>query len=320
MTLKTPLAPTNHMRAKLVFDNHNLLPDLFGSINANLRYIEQRLDVRLANRGNQITISGSEADIERARTTLLALYDYVKSNQILDMNLIDDLIARAEHREHHAGTYSPDLKLRLNQRTIRPATANQQGYIADMMHHAVTFAIGPAGTGKTWLGVAYGLSLLFDGLIERMIITRPAVEAGERLGFLPGDMHDKLEPYLRPIDDALQDLIGRAELQNRRDAGEIEIAPLAYMRGRTLANAFILMDEAQNTTMMQMKMFLTRLGKGSHMVITGDPGQADLPAGQVSGLQHATCKLADIEGIAISHFDERDIRRHHLVGRIIQAL
>ncbi len=324
-------------RDVILFDNNLLLPDLFGIQNANLHKLEELVDVKIANRGNKVFIHGTLENISLARQTLLNLYQHLTTQKSLEIDDVERILLQIRLQNTHPlqindssnpmnannpCTYpSPKdaLELQLNKRAIKPSTQNQACYLDMMMKHHITFAIGPAGTGKTWLGVAYGLSLLLNGVVNKMVITRPAVEAGERLGFLPGDMHNKLEPYLRPIDDAICTLIGKNEMQKRSDANEIEIAPLAYMRGRTLSNAFILMDEAQNTTIMQMKMFLTRLGPASHMVITGDPSQADLPTNQISGLTTAIKKLNHISDIAVAYFDSKDVQRHRLVTQIIDA-
>ncbi|MEM7070673.1 MAG: PhoH family protein [Pseudomonadota bacterium] len=326
----------------ITFTNNHLLPVLFGVNNANLFQIGQRLDVHLASRGNQLAISGRSDKVTLARSIIKTLYKNLQMTDDLEPAQIDRLISRTmmkhdldsivqEAKKTNMAGKSPVFKkadhtppknvlaLQIHKRLIKPVTQHQAEYLSMMAHHPITFAIGPAGTGKTWLGVAHGLSLLTNGLVKKMIITRPAVEAGENLGFLPGDMHNKLEPYLRPIDDACKELIGQTEMQKRREIGEIEIAPLAYMRGRTLDHAFVLMDEAQNTTLMQMKMFLTRLGHSSHMVITGDPSQADLPHRQKSGLAYAVEYLEHIKDIAIQRFSVKDVQRHHLVSQIIEA-
>ncbi len=202
---------------------------------------------------------------------------------------------------------------------MRARTAAQDAYIRALKRHTLVFGVGPAGTGKTWLAVAYAVHLLERRVVDRLILSRPAVEAGERLGFLPGDMKEKVDPYLRPIYDALHDLMDRAFVERALTSGEIEIAPLAFMRGRTLANACVILDEAQNTTSMQMKMFLTRLGENSHMIITGDPSQVDLPPGQTSGLAEAVALLKDVEGVEVCKFNSADVVRHELVGRIVAA-
>ena len=202
---------------------------------------------------------------------------------------------------------------------MAPRTGGQRGYVAAMDNHEVVFAIGPAGTGKTYLAVAVAVTMLSSGVVDRIILSRPAVEAGERLGFLPGDMRDKIDPYLRPLYDALYDLLPPDQVVKRLNTGEIEIAPLAFMRGRTLANAFVILDEAQNTTQVQMKMFLTRLGENSRMVVTGDLSQIDLPSGSISGLSHAARTVGEIDGVAVVRFTDEDVVRHSLVTRIVRA-
>jgi phosphate starvation-inducible PhoH-like protein len=308
----------------LAFDDNRLASALFGQYGQNLALIERRLGVLADSRGNHVTIVGPREACEQARRVLEGLYERLKRGNelqpgdvegairmaIAQGSLFDFDTAEARPREEEIG---------LRKRLVRARTATQAAYITAMRRHALVFGTGPAGTGKTWLAVAHAVHLFERKQVDRIILSRPAVEAGERLGFLPGDMREKVDPYLRPVYDALYDLMDARIVERALQTGEIEIAPLAFMRGRTLSNAAVILDEAQNTTSMQMKMFLTRLGENSRMIVTGDPSQVDLPFGQASGLAEAVRLLAKVEGIGHTVFTAADVIRHELVGRIVEA-
>jgi phosphate starvation-inducible protein PhoH and related proteins len=252
---------------------------------------------------------------------LSRLYDRLKRGQEIDLPVVEAAIrlAEAEIADRSLSLFQEDAAFRTRKRRIAARTPGQTAYVRVLRDSELVFALGPAGTGKTYLAVAAAVDLLMAGRVERIILSRPAVEAGERLGFLPGDLRDKVDPYLRPLFDALNDMLPADQLARRLGNGEIEVAPIAFMRGRTLSRAFVILDEAQNTTPMQMKMFLTRLGEGSRMVVTGDPTQVDLPAGVRSGLAEALDTLAEVEGIAVVRFSDRDVVRHEFVARIVRA-
>ncbi|MGO9006917.1 MAG: PhoH family protein [Beijerinckiaceae bacterium] len=308
----------------LAFDDNRHASLLFGQYDQNLAKVERRLGVFANAIGNHVTIKGSSDACEQARHVLEALYARVKLGQPISLGDIDGAIQEGALQ----GSLFPNSDLgRLvfeqiatrRRGAVRARNAAQDLYLRALKRHELVFAEGPAGTGKTWLAVGYAVSLLEQGAIERLILSRPAVEAGERLGFLPGDMREKVDPYLRPIFDALNDFMDARTLERGMQTGMIEVAPLAFMRGRTLSNACVLLDEAQNTTTMQMKMFLTRLGEGSRMIVTGDPSQTDLQPGQVSGLNEAIELLAGLEGIGHVRFAHGDVVRHDLVRRIVSA-
>jgi phosphate starvation-inducible PhoH-like protein len=256
-----------------------------------------------------------------ARTALEALYDQLKRGLEVDAAAVDAALRLAADRAAQPGgtSWGEGNEIRTRKRRIAPRSANQASYINAMREHPLVFGLGPAGTGKTYLAVATAVDLMMSGGVERIILSRPAVEAGERLGFLPGDLREKVDPYLRPLYDALYDMLPGEQVMKRLSSGEIEIAPLAFMRGRTLANAFVILDEAQNTTPVQMKMFLTRLGENARMAVTGDLSQIDLPAGAHSGLRDAIDTLAGVEGVAMIEFTDADVVRHPLVTRIVRA-
>jgi phosphate starvation-inducible PhoH-like protein len=309
----------------LEFDDNRLLPSLFGEHDQHLVRVEQGLGVSLVSRGNRLAISGPTDAVAHARTTLIALYQRLKRGLPVDMAEVDAAV-RLVRAEEQAGEPSlfermgPDgTAVRTQRRHITPRSPMQAEYLKALRDRDLVFGLGPAGTGKTYLAVAVAVAMLTKGSIDRIVLSRPAVEAGERLGFLPGDLREKVDPYLRPIYDALYDLMDARIVERALQSGEIEIAPLAFMRGRTLTNAAIILDEAQNTTSMQMKMFLTRLGENSRMIVTGDPSQIDLPNGQTSGLAEATRLLSGVEGIAQVHFTAEDVIRHELVARIVAA-
>jgi phosphate starvation-inducible PhoH-like protein len=315
------VANTPGARAQIEFDDNLLLPLLYGERDAHLDQIERQLGVALVPRGNRLAISGTASATEIAHLALSRLYEQVKRGQEVDIAAVDAALrfAQAERDDKNLSLWREDASFRTRKRRIAARTAGQALYVKAMRENELVFGLGPAGTGKTYLAVAAAVDLLMTGQVERIILSRPAVEAGERLGFLPGDLRDKVDPYLRPIFDALNDMLPADQLQKRLGTGEIEVAPIAFMRGRTLLRAFVILDEAQNTTPVQMKMFLTRLGEGSRMVVTGDPTQIDLPTGAKSGLADALDALDGIEGVAMVRFTERDVVRHPLVARIVGA-
>jgi phosphate starvation-inducible PhoH-like protein len=308
-------------RSQLEFDDNLLLPALYGERDQHLDRIERQLGVSLVPRGNRLSIAGPASATEIVRLALTRLYERLKHGQEIDIAAVEAALrlAQAEIDDKSPSLWREDAGFRTRKRRIAPRTAGQALYVKAMREHELVFGLGPAGTGKTYLAVAAAIDLLMAGKVERIILSRPAVEAGERLGFLPGDLRDKVDPYLRPIFDALNDMMPADQLQKRLGSGEIEVAPIAFMRGRTLAHAFVILDEAQNTTPVQMKMFLTRLGEGSRMVVTGDPTQVDLPAGTRSGLADALEALRGVEDVAIVHFTQKDVVRHQLVARIVGA-
>ena len=308
-------------RTQLEFEDNLLLPPLYGERDQNLDRIERQLGVSLVTRGNRLAISGPPSATEAARLALSRLYDRLKRGQEIDLPAVEAAIrlAEAEIADKSLSLWQEDAAFRTRKRRIAARSPGQAAYIKALRDSELVFGLGPAGTGKTYLAVAAAVDLLMTGRVERLILSRPAVEAGERLGFLPGDLRDKVDPYLRPIFDALNDMLPADQLARRLGTGEIEVAPIAFMRGRTLSRAFVVLDEAQNTTPVQMKMFLTRLGEGSRMVVTGDPTQVDLPPGTRSGLAEALETLDGVDGIAIVRFTDRDVVRHDLVARIVRA-
>ena len=312
-------------RAEIEFDEATILGALFGEFDANLVHIENRLGVYISARGNRLQIEGPEEPVARARDVLKGMHDRLMQGQELDAGAVDSLITMSAEPTlegivtGHADS-GPPIMIRTRKKTIVPRSATQIEYMRALTRTDIIFALGPAGTGKTYLAVAQAVSQLISGSVDRLILSRPAVEAGERLGFLPGDMKEKVDPYLRPIYDALYDCMPPEQVERRIASGEIEIAPIAFMRGRTLSDAFVILDEAQNTTPAQMKMFLTRFGQNSRMVICGDPLQVDIPGGNAqSGLADAVGRLQGIEGIEVIRFTSADVVRHQIVGRIVEA-
>jgi phosphate starvation-inducible PhoH-like protein len=303
----------------LQFEDNKLLPLLYGEFDQNLARIEQRLDVRLSSRGNRVSASGPDAPI--ARDVLTKLYGRLTRGLAVDRGEVDAAIRFALSDAPDGGPRpaAAEPLIRTPRRHISARSPGQRAYIEALRKHELVFGIGPAGTGKTYLAVAIAVSMLMSGKVDRIILSRPAVEAGERLGFLPGDLRDKIDPYLRPLYDALYDMLPPDQVVKRLNTGEIEVAPLAFMRGRTLANAFVILDEAQNTSPVQMKMFLTRLGENSRMAVTGDPSQVDLPAGTPSGLSHALATVREVDGIGLVTLTDADVVRHPLVTRIVRA-
>ena len=308
----------------LTFDDNRLASTLFGQYGQNLALIERRLGVVADQRGNQVMLEGSRDGCERARRVLQSLYDQIKRGQDVSQGDVEGAIrlaiAQGSLFDFDPATQRANFEeINLRKRPVRARTSGQDAYIRTLKRYELTFGVGPAGTGKTWLAVAHAVALFERKEVDRIVVTRPAVEAGERLGFLPGDMREKIDPYLRPVLDALGDLMDARIVERAMQTGEIEIAPLAFMRGRTLSNAVVILDEAQNTTSMQMKMFLTRLGENSRMIVNGDPSQTDLPSGQTSGLSEAVRLLADVEGVGHVRFTVDDVVRHELVARIVKA-
>ena len=338
----------------LEFDNNRLLPELYGEHGKHLSRIEQTLDVSLANRGNQVFVSGQAENCARAEQVLTALYAHLERGAEVSGGDVDGALrlslgsgavlggdraaasgksnGKTAHKNNGnsngKGTHQSNAKgkklyggvaLRTQRREVLPRSATQADYIQALLKNELVIGLGPAGTGKTYLAVAAAATMLVEGKVDRIILSRPAVEAGENLGFLPGDMRDKVDPYLRPLYDALYDMLPGPQVTRSLESGEIEIAPLAFMRGRTLSNSFVILDESQNATPMQMKMFLTRMGENSRMVITGDPSQIDLPFGAKSGLRDAMEILPKVRGVDIIRFGEEDVVRHDLVTRIVKA-
>ncbi len=304
------------------FDDNALLPLLLGDHDRHLAKLEQGLEVRLACRGNRVSISGDPARVEAAQAALSVLWGRLCRGQGVASGDVDAAIRMSNARTAEADPRLPlsDLPaIRTRRGSVGPRTPGQASYMDLLARHEMVFGIGPAGTGKTYLAVAQAVAMLSAGRVERIVLSRPAVEAGERLGFLPGDMKEKVDPYLRPLYDALGDMMPGDQVTRRIATGEIEVAPLAFMRGRTLAHAFVILDEAQNTTPAQMKMFLTRMGEGTRMVVTGDLSQVDLPPGTRSGLRDALDTLEGVQGIGVNRFDVRDVVRHPLVARIVDA-
>ena len=320
------LRPETPRRARIEvqFEEPTLLGAVFGQFDANLVHIENRLGVYIAARGNRVQIEGPDEAVARARDVLKGLYQRLEQGQQLDTGAVESLIVMSSEPTLEGiitGSHdAPPIMIRTRKKTIVPRSAVQIEYMKALGSRDMIFALGPAGTGKTYLAVAQAVQQLITGSVQRLILSRPAVEAGERLGFLPGDMKEKVDPYLRPIYDALYDCMPPEQVERRIASGEIEIAPIAFMRGRTLADAFVILDEAQNTTQAQMKMFLTRFGQNSRMVICGDPRQVDIPGGDAhSGLADAVRRLEGVEGIGVVRFSSADVVRHPIVGRIVEA-
>ena len=320
-----PAQSGERSRAELIFDKPQLMAELFGQFDQNLLLIESRLGVYITARGNRVGLEGSAEAVAAARHVLQGLYRRIVRGEIVDSGLIEAEIAMSAEPTLDGiisaeAASPPSIMIRTRKKTIVPRTLAQAAYMRALLAHDIIFALGPAGTGKTYIAVAQAVAQLITGSVQRLILSRPAVEAGEKLGFLPGDMKEKVDPYLRPLYDALNDCLPAEQIERRIASGEIEIAPIAFMRGRTLADAFIILDEAQNTTPAQMKMFLTRFGENSRMVVCGDPNQTDLPGGtRASGLNDAVGRLEGIDGLAVSRFGAGDVVRHPIVGRIVQA-
>ena len=315
--------------AELTFDDPAVLGALFGQFDTNLVTIENRLGVYISARGNRVIMEGPQDAVARARDVLKGLDQRLQNGLEVDAGAVESLISMSTEPmlEGIISGAGPDgqgaaapIMIRTRKKTIIPRSPTQITYMQALARDDIIFALGPAGTGKTYVAVAQAVSQLISGSVQRLILSRPAVEAGERLGFLPGDMKEKVDPYLRPLYDALNDCMPPEQVERRIASGEIEIAPIAFMRGRTLADAFVILDEAQNTTPMQMKMFLTRFGQNSRMVVCGDPKQVDIPGGAAaSGLADAVARLEGIDGIATVRFSSSEVVRHPIVGRIVDA-
>ena len=309
------------------FPDNLLMAALVGEHSRNLVPIEQQFQVQILHKGNQLAILGDEEAAKRAAEVLQALYTRLEQGRDVEQGDIDREL-RMGGSEAGTGTRDGDqlemfrggkVEIKTRKKLVEPRTDAQKGYVTSLFEHELAFGIGPAGTGKTYLAVAVGVNMFINGQVDRIILSRPAVEAGEKLGYLPGDMKDKVDPYMQPLYDALNDFLPGKQLAKLIEEKRIEIAPLAFMRGRTLSNAFVVLDEAQNATTMQMKMFLTRLGEGSRMVITGDRTQIDLPRGVPSGLADAERLLKSIPKISFNYFTAKDVVRHPLVAAIIEA-
>ncbi|NBR89231.1 MAG: PhoH family protein [Rhodobacteraceae bacterium] len=326
--LPPPLAEAIPLKeVRLEFPDNRLLIDLCGQYDRNLAAIEQKLSVQILRRGNQLAVMGEEPAIAEAKLVLESLYERLEAGKDLETGDIDREL-RMGASEKGTGIQPGDqlemfrggpVEIKTRRKLIEPRTEAQKAYVQNLFKHELCFGIGPAGTGKTYLAVAVGVSMFITGQVDKIILSRPAVEAGEKLGYLPGDMKEKVDPYMQPLYDALSDCLPGKQVAKLIEEKRIEIAPLAFMRGRTLANAFIVLDEAQNATSMQMKMFLTRLGEGSRMVITGDRTQIDLPRGVSSGLGDAERLLKSIPAVSFNYFTSKDVVRHPLVAAIIEA-
>jgi len=311
-------------RIEVSFDEQAVLGALFGQFDANLVQIENRLGVYIAARGDKVIIEGAAEEVARTRDVLMKMHEKLLTGEEMDAGAIDALISMSDQPTLDGiitgDAKMPPIMIRTRKKTITPRSAMQGDYMRQLASKDIIFALGPAGTGKTYVAVAQAVSQLITGSVQRLILSRPAVEAGERLGFLPGDMKEKVDPYLRPLYDALYDCMPPEQVDRRIASGEIEIAPIAFMRGRTLADAFVILDEAQNTTREQMKMFLTRFGQNSRMVVCGDPRQVDIPGGdRMSGLADAVARLEDVEGVDVTRFTAADVVRHPIVGRVVEA-
>jgi phosphate starvation-inducible PhoH-like protein len=325
--LTPPPRPEDLHETLLEFPDNRLLIDLCGEFDRNLAQIEHQLGVHILRRGNHLAVVGGAEGRGRAAAVLQTLYGRLETGRGIDAGEIDAAIRMGEMGIPNPPSLDEQLEMfaagrmeiRTRKKQVEPRTEAQKAYVRNLFQHELAFGIGPAGTGKTYLAVAVGVTMLIGGHVDKMILSRPAVEAGERLGFLPGDMKEKVDPYMQPLYDALNDFLPAKQVQKLMEEKRIEIAPLAFMRGRTLANAFVVLDEAQNATTMQMKMFLTRLGEGSRMVVTGDRTQVDLPRGTASGLADAERILDGVKGVSFNYFTARDVVRHPLVARIIEA-
>ena len=325
MSKKAQAQAGDMSRLEMQFDKPHLIHTVFGEFDRNLVTIENRLGVYISARGNRVQIEGEAGATARARDVLMDIYSRVQRNELIEPEAVQAIISMSAEPTldgivRKDSGEAPTIMIRTRKKTLVPRSATQIPYMEALARDEIIFALGPAGTGKTYLAVAQAVAMLITGAVDRLILSRPAVEAGERLGFLPGDLKEKVDPYLRPIYDALHDTLPVEQVERRIASGEIEIAPLAFMRGRTLADAFIILDEAQNTTVAQMKMFLTRFGMNSRMVICGDPNQVDIPGGaSYSGLNDAVGRLDGVEGITTIRFNSSDVVRHPLVGKIVDA-
>ena len=304
----------------IVFPDNGLLAELCGQFDGNLAYIENSIEAELTHRGNVITVIGDEKEL--GFKILDVLYHRLLNGKSVSETEIDATLRQIDNLDNsnkNLQKNSPSYEIKTRKKIVEARTEAQKKYIKSFINNEMVFGIGPAGTGKTYVAVAIAASRFIGGHVDKIILSRPAVEAGERLGFLPGDMKDKVDPYMQPLYDALNDFFPIKQLTRLLEDKQIEIAPLAFMRGRTLSNSFVVLDEAQNATAMQMKMFLTRLGEGSQMAITGDITQIDLQRGVLSGLKNAEALLKDVEGISFNYFTSKDVIRHKLVAKIINA-
>ncbi len=319
-TLSEPQEAVTAGQTAIEFADNRLMIELCGEFDKNLAKIEQQLDVQIIRRGNQLDIFGKSEATSEAHGVLNNLYERLQNGKPVEFGDIDRELRMTPDNENQLEMFSKgNLEIKTRKKPVEPRTDAQKAYVLSLMNNELAFGIGPAGTGKTYLAVAVAVSKFISGDVDRIILSRPAVEAGEKLGYLPGDMKDKVDPYMQPLYDALNDFLPGKQLAKLIEEKRIEIAPLAFMRGRTLANAYVVLDEAQNATSMQMKMFLTRLGEGSRMVITGDRTQIDLPRGVVSGLSDAERLLKGIKGVGFNYFTSKDVVRHPLVAAIIEA-
>ena len=322
LATKKPMSET-----ALSYPDNRILIDLCGELDRNLARIEQALDVSIVRKGNCLLVHGDRSSVQRTADVLNGLYRRLEQGRPVESGDIDGLLRMGSPRSENQRSAESQIEMfkgdaveiRTRKKTVEPRTQAQKDYVRALFQSELVFGLGPAGTGKTYLAVAAAVSMFIEGRVDRIILSRPAVEAGERLGFLPGDMKEKVDPYMQPLYDALNDFMPAKNVQRLIEEKQIEIAPLAFMRGRTLSNAFVVLDEAQNATAMQMKMFLTRLGEGSRMAITGDMTQIDLPRGVPSGLVEAERILRDVKGISFARFTAADIVRHPMVARIVQA-
>ncbi len=301
---------------EIVFESNSKAAEIYGPNNLYLTMLEHSFDVVLQVRGHVLVVCGKQDAVRQTQEVIAQLWEKQQKDILITQEEVQAALRFASQKQAQTNM---DIYFRTRKKKIYPRSPKQAILMENMRHHDLCFAAGPAGTGKTWLAVARAVEALLEGEVERIILTRPAVEAGEKIGFLPGDMQEKVDPYLRPLYDAMNDMMPKDFLEKRLASEEIEIAPLAFMRGRTLKNAFVILDEAQNTTEVQMKMFLTRLGEGSQMVVTGDLSQVDLPAGVKSGLRVAIDKVRHLSAVSVVHFDENDVVRHGLVAQIIEA-
>ncbi|WP_413717303.1 PhoH family protein [Silicimonas sp. MF1-12-2] len=325
--LTPPTKPEDVQETRLEFPDNRLLIELFGEFNRNLAQIEEALSVQIVHQGNQLALFGEAGSVAKAAEVLQALYTRLEAGREITPGDIDAEIRMGGSTQDVGGSPADQMELfqggrveiMTRKKLVEPRTEAQKAYVRALFKNELAFGIGPAGTGKTYLAVAVGVNMFIGGHVDRIILSRPAVEAGERLGFLPGDMKEKVDPYMQPLYDALNDFLPGKQVAKLIEEKRIEIAPLAFMRGRTLSNAFVVLDEAQNATTMQMKMFLTRLGEGSRMVITGDRSQVDLPKGVTSGLRDAERLLKGIDKISFNYFTSKDVVRHPLVAKIIEA-
>jgi len=304
------------------FSDNRLLPLLYGEHDCHLARLEESFRIRISSRGNKVSLAGAETAVGLGIKSLNTLYRRLEKGLLVNSAEVDAtirLVSDTRTLSRSKSKLNVETSIQTPRGILTARSAGQIDYIQALAQEQMVFGIGPAGTGKTYLAVAAAASMLVSGEVDRIILSRPAVEAGERLGFLPGDLREKIDPYLAPLYDALHDMLPSDQVLNRFNSGEIEVAPLAFMRGRTLSHAFVILDEAQNATKTQMKMFLTRIGEGSRMAITGDPSQVDLPSGTLSGLTHAVKTLSDIKGVRVIKFGSADVVRHQLVTKIVRA-